>query len=107
MKSPLTHREYPLSTHLYSQMFIELSHCSGSRPLDSPADQYWILTGTPLGYPAIALSHGDPQALNLQDQPLYILQQQFIGGEEVWVGESKALDLSWSDCQLLSIHILA
>ena len=55
--------------------------------------QYWILTGTPLGYPAIALSHGDPQALNLQDQPLYILQQQFIGGEEVWVGQTKALDL--------------
>ena len=35
--------------------------------------QYWILTGTPLGYPVVALCHGDPAALDLQGQSLYAL----------------------------------
>ena len=29
--------------------------------------QYWILMGTPLRYPVVALYHGDPAALVLQD----------------------------------------
>lgn len=29
--------------------------------------QYWILSGTPLGYSVVALCHGDPPALDLQD----------------------------------------
>lgn len=32
--------------------------------------RYWPLTRTPLGYPVVALRHGDPPALVLQDRPL-------------------------------------
>jgi hypothetical protein len=46
--------------------------------------QYWILIETPLRYPIVAL--------NLQDQPLYALQQ-FIGGVDTGVGKLIALDL--------------
>lgn len=34
---------------------------------------------TPLGYTAVAYSHGDPAATLLQDQPLYELQQLIDG----------------------------
>ena len=54
--------------------------------------QYWIFTGTPLGYPAVALCHGDPAAFVLQDQPLHVLEQ-FIHGVDVGVGQPKPLDL--------------
>ena len=53
--------------------------------------QFWILTGTPLGYPVVALCHGDPAALDLHDQSLHTLKQ-FIDGVDV--GQLKALDLS-------------
>jgi hypothetical protein len=70
--------------------------------------QYWIFTGTPLGYPAVALCHGDPAAFVLQDQPLHVLEQ-FIHGVDVGVGQPKPLDLglggSWvgqpSSCSVL------
>jgi hypothetical protein len=56
---------------------------------------------TPLGYPAVALSHGDPAALDLQDQPFHI-PEQLIGGVGVMEGQLKVLDLglgSSSVCQ--------
>jgi hypothetical protein len=37
--------------------------------------RHWILTGTPLGCLVIALCHGDPAALDLQDWLLYTLRQ--------------------------------
>ena len=48
--------------------------------------------GTPLGYPVVALCHGDPAVLNLQGQPLHSLQQS-IDGIDDGVGQLKALDL--------------
>jgi hypothetical protein len=46
----------------------------------------WILTRTVLRYPVVALCHGDPVALVLQNQPFYMLQQ-FIDGVDVgsWI----------------------
>ena len=35
---------------------------------------YWILRGTSLGYPVVALYHGDPAALDLQDWLSHVLQ---------------------------------
>ena len=69
-----------------------MSHWSDLRSLALPHHQYWDLTGTPLGYPAVALCHECPAALNLQDWPLHTLQQ-FIDGVDVGVGQFKALDL--------------
>ena len=60
---------FPLSTHLHLQMFIAMSHQSGSRSLAFVTPQYWIFMGTPLGYPAVALSHGDPVAWNSMSGP--------------------------------------
>jgi hypothetical protein len=34
--------------------------------------QYWILMGTPPGYPVVALCHGDPAALDQYDWPFHI-----------------------------------
>ena len=41
--------------------------------------QSWTLTKTPLGSPAVALSHGDPAAMVLQDQSFYVLYQVIDG----------------------------
>ena len=59
--------------------------------------QCWALTGTPLGYPAVALCCGNPAALGLQDQFLHMLQQIPDG-----VGQHLAvvLCLGRSACQL-------
>lgn len=57
-----------------------MSHWSGS-----------ILARTPLGYP-VTLCHGDPAVSILQGRPLHILQQ-FFDGEDVDMGQPKALDL--------------
>jgi hypothetical protein len=46
--------------------------------------QYWILAGTPLRYPAVALSHGDPVALDLQDWPFHALQKLFYRWGTGW-----------------------
>ena len=54
--------------------------------------QSWILTKSPLGYPAVALCHEDPAALDLQDWSLHTLQQ-FIDRVDVGVGQLKALNL--------------
>ncbi|KAL6082068.1 hypothetical protein STEG23_003122, partial [Scotinomys teguina] len=50
--------------------------------------RYWTLTQTPLGYPAVALSHGDPAASVLQDWPLHHGLQQFIDGVDIGVQRS-------------------
>ena len=44
-----------------------------------------MLKGTPLRYPVVALCHGGPAALDLQDQPLHVLQQ-FIDEVRFWSG---------------------
>jgi hypothetical protein len=57
----------PFCPVLCLQMFPSVSHWSGLRPL--PHYQYWILTGTPLGYPVVALRPPDPASLVLEEQP--------------------------------------
>ena len=54
--------------------------------------QYWILTGTPLGHPVVALCHGDPVVLDQQDKP-FRDPQQFIDNVNFGVGQLKVLDL--------------
>ena len=51
--------------------------------------QYWILT---VRYPVVALCHGDPVALELQDWSLHVLQQ-IIDGVDVGAGQLRDLDL--------------
>ena len=62
--------------------------------------QYQTITRTPLRYPVVALCHGDPAALDLQDWPLHMLQQ-FIDEVDVEVGQFKALD--WVVTELTSL----
>ena len=52
----------------------------------------WTLIGTPLGYPVVALCHGGPAALGLQDLSLHMLQQ-ITDGLDVGVGQLIALIL--------------
>lgn len=47
--------------------------------------QCWILPMASLRYLLVALCHGDPAALDLQDPPLH-LPQQLIDGVDVGVG---------------------
>ena len=58
--------------------------------------QYWILTGTPLRHRVVALGHGAPAALDLQDWTVHTLQQ-FIDGVDVGVNRLKALHLGLGD----------
>ena len=57
-----------------------------------PHNQYWTLIKTPLGYPAVVQSHGDPVALVLQDQLHHVLQQ-LTDGADVGVDSLNALDV--------------
>ena len=79
-------------------MFIAVSHLPGSRPLAYRL--HWTLTETP-GHPTVALSHGDPAAMLLQDQCLHALQQ-VIGGVDVGVGQPKAQDVGTEVAELVS-----
>ena len=54
-----------LFKQLYLQMFIAVSYWSGSSPLASGTPSILDLQETPLGYPAVALRHGDPAAMVL------------------------------------------
>lgn len=54
--------------------------------------QYCTLTKTPLGYPAVVLSHGNPTSMVLVDWFLHTLQQ-VIDGEDVWLCQLKDLDV--------------
>lgn len=73
-------------------MFIAINcwSCSGLSFLVH--HQYWTLTETPLRYPTVALSRGDPVAMVSQDQSLK-KHQQVIGGIDTEVGQLKALVL--------------
>jgi len=85
--------------HVFTCIATAMSHWSGSRPLVSATPS--ILTGTPLcdnnSYPAVALCHGDPAALDLQDWPLHMLQH-LTDGVDFGVSQLKApgLDLGGS-----------
>jgi hypothetical protein len=54
--------------------------------------QYRILTGTPLGYPAVALCQEDLVALVLQNKPLHTLQK-FTDAVDDRLAPLKVLDL--------------
>jgi hypothetical protein len=86
-----------LSIHLCLQIFIAVTHWSGLRPLAaatlSVLDPH--ISRTPLAHPIVALYHGKPAALDLQDQHLHTLQQ-IIDGADIGVGRLKALDLALS-----------
>ena len=67
-------------------------------------------TAAPFGYPVVALCHGDPAALDLQDMTLHFhVPQQIIHGVDVEVGQLITLGyglvmglvlprLGWSPC---------
>lgn len=57
-----------VSIELYVQTLVAKGLWPGLRPLVSST-----LTGTPLGYPVVALCHGDPAALGLWIGPLHVL----------------------------------
>ena len=61
--------------------------------------QYWVLTGTFLDYPVVALCHGDPSTLNLHGQHLHMLQQ-FTVGVDIEVGQLKGLGRSLGGSQV-------
>jgi hypothetical protein len=65
---------------LLLQMFIAMSNWSGPRPLSSATLSILGLIEIPLRHRTVALSHGDPTAVVLQDLPLNALQQ-LIGGQ--------------------------
>lgn len=73
-------------------MFIAIDCWSCSRPLISGTPSTLRLTETPLRYPTVALSRGDPVAMVSQDQSLQ-KHQQVIGGIDTEVGQLKALVL--------------
>ena len=58
-----------IETLTKTPMFIAVSHWFGWRSLASATLSVLLLTETPLGYPVVALCHGDPTALDLQDGP--------------------------------------
>ena len=67
--------------------------------------QSCIFTGTPHGYPIVALCHGDPTAFVLQNQCLHKLQQ-FIDKLDVWMGQLKVLDPARVVAELVSLPAL-
>ena len=78
-----------LSKQLYLQMFLVMSHWSGSGFWTfSKLDSHW----TPFRYSVVVLYFRDLAALVFQSWPLQILQQ-FVDVVYVWVGQLRALDL--------------
>jgi len=75
-------------------MLIAVSYWSVSRPLtsvtlsalDSLHYLYWFLIGTPIRYPVVALCHGDPATLDLQDWPFH-MPQKIIDGIDIRMGQ--------------------
>jgi hypothetical protein len=84
-----------LSTHLYLQMFIAMSHLSGSRPLASAMlsilDPHWKSSWIF----RVALCHGDPTPLGLQKWPLHALYQ-FIDGIDAGLGWANSKPRIWA-----------
>lgn len=60
--------------------------------------RFWILTRPPPCYPVVVLCHGDPAALDKQDQPFRV--SQLFADIYLRVGQLRALDLcldgSWA-----------
>ena len=57
------------------------------------------LPWTPLGYPVVALCHGDPAGLGLQDRSLHVLQK-IINWVDVGAGQLITLFLSLCGCRV-------
>lgn len=72
-------------THSLTSLLSAMGHCLIRGLWLLVHYKYWTLTGTLLRYPVVALCHGDPAALDLQDPPLH-LPQQLIDGVDVGVG---------------------
>ena len=66
---------------------------SGTRSLVSVIPSILTLIGAPLGYPVVALCHGDPAALDLQDW-LFHGTQPFTDDIDLGIGQHRTLDLS-------------
>lgn len=87
----------PLSSHLYLQMFIVMSHWSGLRLWLLWHHQYWILIKIPVSYPIITLCHKDSTLSTTQP---------FADDKDFWMGQFRVLDVglggSWAsqDCWL-------
>lgn len=87
-----------LSTHIYLQMFIAASHWSELRPLasstssilDPHQESSWISCCCPV-------CHGDPAALDLQNQP-FQPPQQFIDEVDIGMGQLKVLNMDMGGC---------
>jgi len=97
-----------LPKKLHVQVLIAMSHWSGWRPLALLHYQYMILTGTPLRYPVVVPCYGEPSAMDLQNWPLYVIQQFVdelhvgLGQLKVWIWPGRKL--SWSAHQLSCFH---
>ena len=68
------HVSQSIYTLLPNQSYLQNIHCNGSRLL-THYHYHWTLTQSPLRYPDVALSQGDPAVIVLQDQSLHTLQQ--------------------------------
>ena len=67
---------------------------SGSRPLASGTPSVLDVPETPLGYPAVSLSDGDPVTVVPQSQSFHVLPQAIvIDGVDVGVCQLKAPDV--------------
>lgn len=78
-------------------MFIATSHWSGSRPPAPATPSILILTRPPLGYPVVALCHGDAAAWICRTNPFMCSSSSEMGvdGE---VGHLKGLHTSLFLC---------
>lgn len=75
-----------LSIYFHLEMFLAISHGLFQGLWLLLYYIYWILTGTRLGYSVSAPCHGDPAALDLQNQPFHMPQQFIVGIELCWSG---------------------
>jgi hypothetical protein len=85
-------------THSLTSLLSAMGHCLIRGLWLLVHYKYWTLTGTLLRYPVVALCHGDPAALVLQDPPLHRLWQ-FTDDMDAGVGHLKAP--SWSSLLFL------
>lgn len=87
------HTVYPLSTHLYLQRFIAVSHWSGLRPLASATRYQYLFCPWDSSQIFCWALCGNPAAWGLQDWPFHALQQ-FIPEVDLGMGQLKALHLN-------------
>lgn len=79
---------YSFAKMFFLQIFIALGHLPGLSLWLLLHSQYWILTGTPLRSPAVALYFGDLAALVLDDEPLNT-PQYFHSWDRSWRGPAQ------------------